>query len=226
MPKLPDSPSSKDFQTATNLNIFTMGMIKSMIPGLTYRQVGSWDNQGLVHHDRITDETGWRRFSMKDAVKLQIIFALRNFGLPALAVKNCLASIESTFEVFFYKTVKSNKVILLIRSGGHAQFLVSEPSMDEYFLSEYATTPALILPFYEYVKNLDGGYPDSQEVVTSLQCLIKDILSGDDWRMSSSVQRIMDADFVVRKPDGGYFIIETKLRKSKEGAMGGKLKAG
>lgn len=205
-----DNRLTNDFKTLIDLNIFTMASVKSIIPGLTYRQVGSWDNQGLVHHDRMTTNTGWRRFSMKDAIKLQIISALRRFGLPALMVKYCLASLESQFGDYCYKAVKKNKVLLLIRTGGKAEFFISNSNTDAFFLNDCASDPLLLLPFSDYVTRLKGDARNADKKETIVERLIADTLSGDDMRITQSVRDIKQADFIMRMPDGGRFIIDAK----------------
>lgn len=59
---------------------------------ITYRQLNSWDKEGLLTTDREGRE--WRRFSIMDALWLRIVKELREFGMGWEQVKTAKKSLE------------------------------------------------------------------------------------------------------------------------------------
>jgi len=53
---------------------------------VTYRQLNSWDEQGLLANTREGGK-GWRKFSVMDAIWIKIIYELREFGFPLEKIK-------------------------------------------------------------------------------------------------------------------------------------------
>lgn len=67
---------------------FTVKQVKEVVPGITYRQLNSWDSDGLLSPDRVGGERGWRHFSVSDLVVLQIIYNLRYLGMSNARIKS------------------------------------------------------------------------------------------------------------------------------------------
>ena len=59
---------------------------------ITYRQLNSWEEQGLLTNDR--EDRSWRRFSIMDALWVRIIQELREFGLGWEQIKNTKYSLD------------------------------------------------------------------------------------------------------------------------------------
>jgi hypothetical protein len=59
---------------------------------VTYRQLNSWEEQGLLNSEREGRE--WRRFSIMDALWIKIIQELREFGLSWEKLKNAKESLS------------------------------------------------------------------------------------------------------------------------------------
>lgn len=59
---------------------------------ITYRQLNSWDKEGLLPKGREGRE--WRRFSIMDAIWVKLINELRGFGLSWEQLKNTKQSLE------------------------------------------------------------------------------------------------------------------------------------
>ena len=50
--------------------LFTIQNLQDALPELTYRKINSWDNSDLITYSRDTKDTGWRKFSVIDFLKL------------------------------------------------------------------------------------------------------------------------------------------------------------
>lgn len=97
---------------------------------ITYRQLNSWEDQGLLNSEREGGK-GWRRFSVMDAIWVKIIYELREFGFPLEKIKaakeslshlseNC--GVNMPFLEFYTAFAIGNKmpVILLVFKDGVA----------------------------------------------------------------------------------------------------------
>lgn len=60
---------------------------------VTYRQLNSWDEQGLLPNTREGGK-GWRKFSIMDAIWIKIIHELREFGFPLEKIKAAKESLS------------------------------------------------------------------------------------------------------------------------------------
>jgi DNA-binding transcriptional MerR regulator len=60
---------------------------------LSYRVKSSWDKYGLIDSDR--ENLEWRRFSLLDAVWIEIIKRLRDFGFPLDSIKKLKHNLDS-----------------------------------------------------------------------------------------------------------------------------------
>lgn len=69
------------------------------LSSVTYRQLNSWEQQGLLTTSR-EDERSWRRFSIMDALWVKIIQELREFGLSSEQIKTAKESLSYGKERF------------------------------------------------------------------------------------------------------------------------------
>jgi DNA-binding transcriptional MerR regulator len=56
------------------------------LENITYRQLNSWGDEGLLTNDR--EDRSWRKFSIMDALWVKVIQELREFGLSREQIKN------------------------------------------------------------------------------------------------------------------------------------------
>ena len=88
----PGQTSCRDFLRRPRYNF---GHLKRLFPTLTYRQINHWEEHGLITPNRVTDDTGWRKFSDVDIVCLAIIKELRAHGLGLPTIRDDLFSLMS-----------------------------------------------------------------------------------------------------------------------------------
>src|SRR5258705_3976650 len=94
---------------------------------ITYRQLNSWDSEGLLTIPRENRE--WRRFSIMDAIWVKIIHELREFGFPiekikkvkeSLSVLSAKCKVPMPFLEFYSAFAIGNKMpvmLLVFRDG-------------------------------------------------------------------------------------------------------------
>lgn len=94
---------------------------KVKLATVTYRQVNSWEEQGLLTIER--EEREWRKFSIIEAVWLKIISELRDFGFPIEKIKVTKESlsyqakkygVQMPFLEFFTAFAIGNKMPVLV----------------------------------------------------------------------------------------------------------------
>lgn len=112
-------------------------------PEITTRQVNSWDSYGLIDVDREGKE--WRKYSIMDAVWLNIIAELRIFGVSIDIIRKVKQSLEVSSEIIgtpmpmleycvYRVLMKTEHIVLLVFSDGSA-FPIS---YEQYFLNVYS----------------------------------------------------------------------------------------
>jgi len=65
---------------------------------LSYRMVNDWDNRNILSADR-DGERGWRKFSVKDIIKLAVIKNLRDLGIPLHRLKPLVNWLNTTIVI-------------------------------------------------------------------------------------------------------------------------------
>ena len=75
--------------------LFTSGEVQKVV-GLTQRQLGYWDDSGLVSpHGRPAQGSGSRRlYTLLDVVRLKLILRLRQAGLSLQKIRQALVSLS------------------------------------------------------------------------------------------------------------------------------------
>lgn len=151
---------------------FTYKEARKYIEGLTYRRINFWDSQGFISGYRRGKNTGWRKFSVVDLLKLNIITDLRNLGVSASFIRNTLKNLEKkVFKVdlllnqykktivfkqlnlHYLGSVLGLKILLLVFRDG-INLILTEKDSIEVLPKMYDLSPTIILPFYVYVDRI------------------------------------------------------------------------
>ncbi len=84
-------------QTFVDLHepIFTLKNSQTIVNNLTYRKVNDWDAKNIISGSRDNAESGWRKFSAIDIIKLLIITDLRKIGCSIDKIKKILYEIAN-----------------------------------------------------------------------------------------------------------------------------------
>ena len=145
---------------------------KSFIESLTYRKINDWDTKGLISGSRENNQAGWRKFSMRDIIKLNIITDLRKFGCCIEKIKNILDKVANGYvggngntkkkkrieflqlEFFVFMCLSGYKILLLIDDEENIFFLDENDAVKIHFDFDGASSPIIVLPFFYYIEKL------------------------------------------------------------------------
>jgi DNA-binding transcriptional MerR regulator len=153
-------------ETLTLLNKprYTIKSVKTINDSITYRKLNSWDDGGLISPFRETKDTGWRKLSIVELVKLFIIADLKELGFENAEIIEVIKRVSQPDE--------ANGIIypleIAIDEGffGHPSILVIVNKKSPVFLRENASlnvTTALkdayaslsiMLPFKKYINKI------------------------------------------------------------------------
>lgn len=157
---------------------FTIKDLQEIVKDITYRKLNDWDSKNLISGSRENEASGWRKFSIVDIVKMQIISDLKSIGLTADKISDIMAKIinyEGTVVSFEKGQFITKKIIdplgleyhmVSVWAGEKLLLSISiDPKFDICFQPENAfvanslhfmpfTAPYLLLPFFEYVKRI------------------------------------------------------------------------
>lgn len=151
------------------LGLVTQKDLHSFVPSITYRKLNVWDAKGLITSSREKSK-GWRKFSLIDIIKIQIVSDLRQFGCGAKTIKAMLYNLlkKSMFnankdgskrtisglEYSVFASMLGEKTLLLVDNQSNSTLLPEDEAVKTYFLTNNAPSPILILPFYSYVEKI------------------------------------------------------------------------
>ena len=161
----------KDYQSTLNKPRFTIKKSKFFINNLTYKKVNDWDNKNVISGERDNKKAGWRKFSLIDITKLFIISDLRKLGFNIDKINKILKNIsiyslgalkegklhKHTFfllEYFFLDCLQGNKNSIIIEEEEEIFFFDEIDLFQNHFYLDQASTPIIILPFFDYVKRI------------------------------------------------------------------------
>ncbi len=154
--------------------IFTVSRLQKIEKGITYRMLNAWESEGLILSSREKLDTGWRKFSIIDCVKLKVIFDLRKLGCSRKRVKDVMRKWNSgEIDLWSPKenrmlrltplevkniviTCLSNVTIFLKITEKESLFLSETGAKSFYLRSSNRFSPTITLPFFSYVKKTAG----------------------------------------------------------------------
>ncbi len=209
---------------------FTMKKSKSAVPGLTYRQVNDWDGKDLISGTREKENTGWRRFSTVDLIKLYIISDLRKIGLNTQRIRSIIKRISVGYvflqnmktkegkslkflelEHAFIACASEVKMLLLVREDDKVYFLEEDKAVLFHFQVENASSPIIVLPFFSYVQKIFKVL--KKEIDTSKNSTVATLLEGMPSQREKKILDIIKKDayqkIVLEKSNGEVINVET-----------------
>lgn len=144
--------------------IFAFNGISSVFNEITYRKLNDWDEKGLLNCNRENNEKGWRRFSIRDIVRMNIIQDLKNYGFNndkiVKTLDNVFEEVSSEFKYNFFEYffslyfAQGVKIVLVVKNDG-SSILISELNLIKMLGANLNDgNPILILPFYKYLASI------------------------------------------------------------------------
>ena len=140
--------------------LFTPRCSLAIIEDLTYRKLNDWDSKDLLRYSRDKKE-GWRKFSVVELIRINLISGLRRFGYDTEKIRKVLDQIyhpeETTnpsLEKYIINCIEGNKILLLIDEDENLFFFSEKEAITHFFPFEHNSSPLLILPFFDYVQEV------------------------------------------------------------------------
>jgi len=226
--------------------IFTVKKAKLVINGLTYRKINAWDSKGLISSFREKNDTGWRKFSIIDIAKLNIISDLRKMGFPRKRVRIVMEKLDCG-KIGLWSP-KKNRVLRLIRLGvgnfiiaclfGVKISLVIKEKEETFFLSETGArtfylrsnnefSPVIMLPFFSYVNKTANVMKKEMGVGkdSTVAELFKSMLPYQEKRISKWIRSRNYKEILFRKSESKEARIKPGSTKDREFSVKDILKA-
>lgn len=181
--------------------LFNIQEIQAVAPNLSYRKINDWDSKGLITSFRKTSETGWRKFSIVELVKLLIILDLRKFGFSTDKITTILSEIFSesnTGHTKFdgYTCLRDNillsfigtKIILVIYEDGNISFRQEDDFVKRQFVLNDINSSFLILPFFSYIQKI-SKHILNRDIKIDTSTTVKEIYLSDEERKALAIIR-------------------------------------
>ncbi len=217
--------------------IFTVKWLRPVVENLTYGKVNVWDSKGLLSSSREKSETGWRKFSIIDSVKLNIISDLRKAGFPRKRLKTVMDNLnDGTVGLW---SPRETRVLRLVSLGvadfamaclfGVKMFLVIRENEEIFFLSETGMKSfgshsdnefsfVIRLIFYSYVKKTARVMKDQMKLEGSftIEELFESMLPYQEKRISGWIQSRNYRKILFRKSEFEEALIKPGSTKDKK----------
>lgn len=217
--------------------IFTVKKSKVIVKGLTYRKVNAWDREGLILSSREKLDTGWRKFSIIDTVKISIISDLRDMGFPTKRIKiviekftdgnislwnpkkkRVLRLIRLRLEDFVVACLFDVRMFLVIRENEETFFLSETGAKSFCSHSDNEFSPVIRLPFYSYVKKTADVMKNEMglEKNSTVEELLSSMLPHQEKRISRWIQSRNYEEMLFSKSPFKETRIKSGSRKDKK----------
>lgn len=208
---------------------FTIKQIESLVPNLSYRRINLWTTETRLISDSRTEDTGWRKFSQIDILKLQIITALReDAGIAIENIKTLMDKISSStfsqsvepktvkvleLEYAYLKAKSGNKYSLLIDFREEPLIVLGTEAktLADYLAIREGDSPMLILPFYRYVERMNKSIPLIENTTMGSVILKRHFApSAKEQKLLDIIRKKQYEEISLVRKDGGNFIIRAK----------------
>lgn len=202
--------------------IFTVRWLRPVVKSLTYGKVNAWDSKGLLSSSREKSETGWRKFSIIDSVKLNIISNLRKAGFPRKQLRVVMDNLDcrkiglwnfrktrvlrlTSLEVadFIIACLFDVKMFLVIRENEETFFLSETGAKSFCSHSDNEFSFVIRLPFYSYVKQTAKAMKDQMKLEdnSTMEELFRGMLPYQEKRISGWIQSRSYREILFRKSE-------------------------
>ncbi len=227
----PDYKFTKQNAPILNKPIFTIQDLQTAVTGISYKKVNDWDEKNLISCSRETKDSGWRRFSIIDTVKLSIISDLRKFDFVTETIKAIVDSISSqTISVTEIKTGKTvnieflglehsifsalngDKLLLIVNENAKAYLLTEKEFAFFHFFSDSASTPIVILPFFSYIQKIATAKNRNLKINgdSTISGLFNNQLTDQEKEILKIIRDKAYEEITTTKKDGNKFVIRAK----------------
>jgi len=217
--------------------IFTVKWLRPVVENLTYGKVNVWDSKGLLSSSREKLETGWRKFSIIDSIKLNIISDLRKAGFPRKQLKIVMEKLNCV-NVGLWNP-RETRVLRLVSLGvadfaiaclfGVKMFLVIRENEEIFFLSETGVKSfcshsdnefsfVIRLIFYSYVKKTAKAMKSQMKLEdnSTMEELFHSMLPYQEKRISRWIQSRNYREILFRKYEFEETLIKPGSTKDKK----------
>ncbi len=127
--------------------------------GISYRQINDWDARGVLGAAR-EGERGWRRFSVRDLIRMTILKQLRDFGIPLNRMKKLSE---------WMRDEKVAEYIVMKMVHGFRVYLYTD------LVHNFGVYSDLELPDFVNAASLEGAAPPYPRVLLPLNKLVNRI---------------------------------------------------
>jgi DNA-binding transcriptional MerR regulator len=117
----------------------------------TYRTIKTWEEEGILEDTR--KDEGWRKFSLKDTIWIELVKSLREFGLPLskiLKVKEDLIQTKK-FEYAIWQ-VTNKKFVLSVVVFPTGKAVLADANRLSGLGKEFANSSFMVLDFSKLVQ--------------------------------------------------------------------------
>lgn len=231
---------SKEYEFVKNQSpslhkpLFTIKNLRYFIADITYRKINGWDEKGLVSGSRDNADSGWRKFSIIDTIKLNIISDLRKIGLSTDKIKFVIDGISNSrvsghdlnnnikhhkfleLEYWYFACLADHKILFLIDDEGSAVFLEENDALWAYTQMDNSVSPLLILPFFSYVKKITSAFGKNIRIKeeTTLAHLFKNKLTEQEEKILGIIRDQCYEEILIKKSNNENIHIKAKSRRS------------
>ena len=229
--------STKRYKRLLLHPIFTVSRLQEIDEGITYRQVNAWESEGLIISSREKLDTGWRKFSIMDSVKLKTIFDLKKMGFSRERVRNVMGEWDSAkislwnpkgnrvlslvplgVEHFIMASLSGVKVFLVIKENGETFFLSKTGAKRFYMDSNNESSPIITLPFFSYAEKTADAMKKQMglEKNSTVEELFETMLPYQERRISRWIRSRNYTEILFREFQSKETLIKSGSRKDKK----------
>ena len=142
---------------------YTIKSIKQINDGITYRKLNSWDSGGLISPFRDTEDTGWRRLSIAELIKLFIIADFKELGFENKEISALIKNLDafdknftaSPLEIAIDEGFFGQPSLLIIANKAFPIFLRKNENWESLpHLEETYSSISITLPFPKYINKV------------------------------------------------------------------------
>lgn len=214
--------------------MFTIQNAQAVIGDLTYRKINDWDSKSLISCSRENEDAGWRKFSVIDLVKLNIISHLKKFGFTTESIKIIVDKLSSgakvpagyksketkttssQLEIYTLACFRGEKMLLLIEEDTKAFFLTEKEFVVYNFFLDENPSPLLILPFFSFIQETltrSVNFSININKNSLVKGLLEASLSDREKKILEIVRDKAYQEITITKQNGDEMIIKPKSRR-------------
>lgn len=230
-----DYENTKEYSDVLNKPLFTLQDSQLIIRKLTYRKINDWDAKDLISYSRDKETSGWRKFSILDVIRLNIVSDLRDYGFPTEKIKAIIENVSSAkvylqkaktngidavdfmqIEYFTMLCFSGIKMLLLIDEDDKVYFVPEQGVMGVKSFFNDVTAPLIVLPFFSYAENIASIIFEQKTVVQPDTQFINLFNNQLEEKEKKLLELIRDKDYeeiTIVKSDGDKTTLKATTRK-------------